>query len=308
MFVARGLETIWYRGDTALLGLLSGTLVLGFYDRGRYLAEFGHYVVSFAAVQVAFPVYSRLQGRPDALTYAYRLSHGVLVRLMFPVLIWLAFFPNELVGLLFGAGNRWAETASLLPWFAVFGFLFPVVENVKVLLTGIGRLSDSVRLRVVQLIVTLPLLVPAIRLAGPQGAATVMVLSEVAGLIAGYRALRHRVSGLYLGSYARPAIAAAVATAVISLGKNLHLLPWTGRMGYVASLGAAGGLYVICLFIIDRQEIQDHLWALLAGLRGETPPEWTAEPLAASSRPPAGPDIQVDGRREAKITVPKDGA
>ena len=271
LFLTRALEIVWYRGDIALLGILAGTLTLGFYDRGRYLAEFGHYVLSFGAVQVAFPLYARLQRSPDALTYTYRLSHGLLVRLMLPYLIWLAFFPRELVGLLYGAGARWAETAALLPWLAVLGFLFPLVENTKVLLTGIGRLREALRMRFVQACIALLALVPAIWLAGARGAAGVMALSEIGGLIIGYRMLRDQVGGLYLYSYLRPIFAALIAGGMLVAGRSLHVLPWSGRLGYAANLGASAALYVVCLLLIDRRQLQDQLGVLLEGFRGRLP-------------------------------------
>lgn len=301
MFVTRALETVWYRGDTALLGLIAGTLTLGFYDRGRYLAEFGHYVVSFAAVQVAFPVYARLAGRPDALTYAYRQSHGLLVRFMLPALIWLALFPRELVGLLYGAGVRWNETAAILPWLAAFGFLFPVVENIKVLLTGIGRLRDAMWLRLVQAAVALPLLVPAIRIAGPYGAGAVMFLSELAGLAVGYRALRREVTSLYLGTYIRPVLAAFIAGAGVAGLRALHLLPWVGRTGFAANLAAVVAVYLICLVLVDRQQLQEHLWALISGLRGEVPAELDARPNGSDAADAVEP--VTNGRRRSSLAV-----
>ena len=278
MFVTRAFETLWYRGDTALLGILAGTLTLGYYDRGRYLAEFGHYIVSFAAVQVAFPVYANLAGRREALTYTYRLSHALLIRFMLPALFWLALFPREIVGLLYGAGVRWTETAAILPWLAAFGFVFPIVENIKVLLTGIGRLRDAMRMRLAQAAVALPLLVPAIKAAGPYGAGTVMFVSELAGMIVGYRALRREVTSLYLGGYWRPALAAIVAGGGVAALRTFHLLPWVGRIGYAANLAASGGLYLVCLILIDRQELQEHLSSLLSGFRGETPAGFAAIP------------------------------
>jgi len=292
MFVTRALETIWYRGDTALLGILAGTVTLGFYDRGRYLAEFGHYVVSFAAVQVAFPVYASLAGRRDALTYAYRLSHGLLVRLMLPALIWLALFPREVVGLLYGAGVRWTETAAILPWLAAFGFIFPIAENIKVLLTGIGRLRDGMWMRFVQVAVALPLLMPAIKIGGPYGAGTVMFLSELAGMVVGYRALRGEVTSLYLGTYVRPALATVIAGGSVAALRAFHLMPWAGRTGYAANLAAVGAVYLVCLILIDRQQLQEHLWALLSGLRGEMPADLAAAPNGAATTAAALADRQ----------------
>jgi O-antigen/teichoic acid export membrane protein len=303
IFATRALETIWYRGDTALLGVLAGTVTLGFYDRGRYLAEFGHYVVSFAAVQVALPVYASLAGRRQALTYVYRLSHGLLIRLMFPALIWLALFPREIVGLLYGAGVRWTETAAILPWLAAFGFLFPIAENVKTLLWGIGRLRDTMWLRLVQVAVALPLLVPAIRIGGPYGAASVMLVSELAGLAVGYRALRHQVTNLYLGTYLRPGLSAAVAAAAIAALRAFHLLPWVGRTGYAANLAAVATVYGVSLVLIDRQQLQEQLLALLSGLRGETPAELA--PLQNGVRSATVAEPVMDGESLSPLPLGK---
>jgi O-antigen/teichoic acid export membrane protein len=290
IFMTRALETIWYRGDTALLGVLAGTVTLGFYDRGRYMAEFGHYIVSFAAVQVALPVYASLAGRREALTYVYRLSHGLLVRLMLPALIWLALFPREIVGLLYGAGVRWTETAAILPWLAPFGFVFPIAENVKTLLWGIGRLRATMWMRFVQVAVALPLLVPAIKIGGPYGASAVMFGSELVGLLVGYQALSREVSQLYLEGYWRPGVAAAMAGGAMAALRSLHALPWAGRTGYAADLAAVAGLYLVSLFFVDRHQLQEHLSALVAGFRGEKPAFAVAagEPAAAFDASPAG--------------------
>jgi O-antigen/teichoic acid export membrane protein len=195
---------------------------------------------------------------------------------MFPALIWLALFPREIVGLLYGAGVRWAETAAILPWLAPFGFVFPVAENIKVLLIGIGRLRDGMWMRLAQVLVALPLLVPAIKIGGPYAAGAVMFLSEFVGLVIGYRALRREVTDLYLGGYWRPALAAVVAGGGVAALRAFHLLPWVGRAGYAANLAASGGVYLVCLILIDRQQLQEHLWALLSGLRGETPAGFAA--------------------------------
>lgn len=273
MLVGRALETVWYRSDTALLGVLAGTVALGFYDRGRYLSELGHYVVSFGAVQVAFPVYARLQHNRDGLAYAHKLSHGLLVRLMCPYLVWLALFPRELVAVLYGAGTRWNDTAIILPWLAASGFLFPLVDNIKVLLTGIGRLADAVRLRLVQTGTVLLLLVPAIELGGPRGAATVVVLSQVAGLFVGYRVVRRYVCDVDFLSHARPLGAALLAGAAMAVVRGLHVLPWAGRVGDGATLLTTACLYVVCLVIVDRDHVQQYIDAIAGGFRGDVPGE-----------------------------------
>jgi O-antigen/teichoic acid export membrane protein len=201
------------------------------------------------------------------------------------VLIWLLLFPRELVGLLYGAGERWAETAAILPWLAVFGFLYPIADNVKVLLIGIGRIRDAMKFRVVQLCVTLPLLIPAILHWGARGAAAVMALSEVVGLGSSYRSLRDEIGTLALGGYLRPAIAAAVGGGVVVASRHWHVLPWTGRTGFAANLAASGVLYVVCLAIFDWQQMQELVLALVAAFQGETPMVQNAAEVAAGDGP-----------------------
>jgi hypothetical protein len=98
-----------------------------------------------------------------------------------------------------------------------------------------------------------------------------MGMSEIAGLWMAYTALRRHVIHLSLHLYARPAAAAVAAAGIVAAARGLHLLPWTGRMGYAANLGAAAGLYLAGLLLIDRTLLQEFLGAVLSALRGETP-------------------------------------
>src|SRR5579875_5911 len=271
MFVGRALETLWYRSDTVILGILAGTASLGFYDRARYLGELGHYAVSLGAVQVAYPVYSSLQHDRGTLSYTYKLSHGLLVRLLCPYLLWLMLFPRELVSVLYGSGERWSGVALILPWFAIFGFLFPLVDNLKVLLTGVGRLRAAVCLRFAQVLLTLGLLVPAVRLAGAQGAAAVMMLSQIGGLVIGYRGIHDLVLDLNIRSYIRPLVCAALAGGAVAIVRGLHVLAWKGRLGDAATLFIVGCLYVVCLLLVDREQLREQVGAIVNRFKGSAP-------------------------------------
>ena len=265
IFLARTLESIWYRSGTFLLGVLGGVQALGFFDRARYLAELGHYVVSFGAVQVAFPVYARLQAETERLSEAYRLTHYFLIRLMYPMLIWVALFPREILSVLYGA--RWLSAAPVLQWLALYGFLFPIIDNIKVLLTGIGRLREAVWVRVWQTAVTVITLAVAIPPWGARGVAAAVTLGDVAALVAGYVFLSTSVRDLALGSYLRPTVAAAALALGIEGARRFHLLGATDRLAQMGYLGGAGILYCVMLFLVDGAEMQKNLSTLLRGLR-----------------------------------------
>jgi len=268
IFLARTLESIWYRSGTFLLGVLGGVQALGFYDRARYLAELGHYVVSFGAVQVAFPVYARLQAETERLSEAYRLTHYFLIRLMYPMLIWVALFPREILSVLYGA--RWLSAAPVLQWLALYGFLFPIIDNIKVLLTGIGRLKEAVWVRVWQTAVTVVVLAVAIPPWGARGVAAAVTLGDLAALGAGYVFLSSSVRDLALGSYVRPTIAAGTVAIGVEGARHFHLLGAADRLAQIGYIGVAGILYCVMLFLVDGTEMQKNVSTLLRGLRRES--------------------------------------
>jgi O-antigen/teichoic acid export membrane protein len=265
IFLARTLESVWYRSGSFLLGVFGGVLSLGFYDRARYLAELGHYVVSFGAVQVAFPVYARLQSDVEQLSEAYRLTHYFLIRLMYPMLIWVALFPREILSVLYGA--RWLDAAPVLQWLALYAFLFPIIDNIKVLLTGIGKLQEAVWMRVWQAAVTIVVSAVAIPVWTARGVAVAVTLGDLAALGAGYIFLSTSVRDLALGAYARPTIAAVAAAAAIEASRRFHLLGSADRLAQIGYLGAAGILYCVILVLVDGAELQKNVGTILRGLR-----------------------------------------
>lgn len=265
MFLGRTLESIWYRAGTFFLGVFGGVLELGFYDRARFIGELGHNVLAFGAVQVAFPVYSRLQADRDRLTAVYRLTHFFIIRLMFPMLIWLAVFPREILNVL--VGPRWLPAAPILQVLALYAFLMPIVDNIKVLLTGVGKLREAVQVRVWQTMVTLALLPLAIPRWGAAGVAGAATLGNVAALWAGYAYLRGSVRDLALASYLRPALAAVIAVFGVESARHSLLFPGTGRHIQIAYLALAAGIYAAALLLVDGREIARSLGVLVRGLR-----------------------------------------
>ncbi len=186
---------------------------------------------------------------------------------MFPMLLWLAMFPRELLNVLYGA--RWLEAASILQVLALFAFLMPMIDNIKVLLTGIGKLREAVWIRAWQTGVTLMLLPIGIPRWGAAGVAGAATLANVAALVAGYKYLGTSVRDIALGSYIRPAIAAAIAALGVKAAHHVHLFAGTGRLVQVAYIGTVAVMYFVVLVVIDGSELQRNLTILIRGLRRE---------------------------------------
>lgn len=253
MLVTRTFEALHYRADVFVLGFAAGTVALGFYDRARFLAELGYYAVSFAAIQVAFPLYSRFQADPEHLASSYRLVHYFLIRAMVPVLLVMAVLPRELVTLLYGA--KWEQTVAPLRSLAGYAFVLPILDNAKVLLTGIGRLDEVVRIRFVQLltiVLSLALFVPAW---GAAGAGLSATLSGAVGVILAYAVLARSLAGFSLTTYITPSVAGGITAVVIGLARARILAEVGHGLADVVLLAALPALYLVILAAMERGEL-----------------------------------------------------
>lgn len=270
LFVTRALEVVTFRADIVLLGILAGTVALGFYDRARFLGELGHYGVSFVAVQVAFPLYARFQSDAGRLAAAYRIIHYFLIRAMLPVFLTLVILPEELVGVLYGGG--WQESVGVLQWLAGYAFFLPILDNIKVLLTGIGRLREAMLIRLVQVAAVLPALGLAVPRWGAKGAAAVMTLGALIGIVVAYRFLRRHLPDLFLGMYIRPVSAGLLAAAAVTAGRHFLLAPAGSRLVSLTALAVLVTVYVGVLVALEAGELRANLRTLLPQLRtGEGP-------------------------------------
>lgn len=261
MFVTRALEVVNFRVDVFVLGLLAGTVALGFYDRARFLSELGHYLVSFAAVQVAFPLYAKFKDDTERLAASYRIIHFFLIRAMLPVVLVLVIMPADVVLVLYG--STWRDSIPALPWLAGYAFFLPILDNVKVLLTGTGRLREAMLVRLGQVVTVIPLLAIAIPLWGVRGAAAAMTLSTGVGVIVAYRFLRQRIPDLVLRMYARPVWAGVLVALVLVIGRPVVLPAEGTRASSLIALAVLGVLYLGILTLLDRRELMANLQILV---------------------------------------------
>jgi len=266
MLASRSLELINARADIFLLGLGAGTVTLGFYDRARFLAELGYYAVSFAAVQVAFPLYARFQADLPRLEAAYRLVHYFLVRVMIPVMVAMIVLPRDLVAMLYG--QRWDQAVGPLRWLAGYAFFLPILENTRVLLIGIGRLDDVVRVRMIQVLTIVLALVVFVPRWGAVGAGMAATLSAMTGIAMAYSALARRIPGPALVlTYLRPAIAGAGAGLIVPLisqGLRAGVSITVARPAILLALPIA---YAVFLAALERGELVHNARLLWPGGR-----------------------------------------
>ena len=133
----RSINYISANADKIIIGKLVGVNAVGFYNLAWQLIIFPLRKINPIINKVAFPVYSKVQSGPKTLNRYYTLNVKALSLVTMPLLAFLIFFSNEVVGLIFGEG--WETTANLLPVLALVGILKALGNPGGALILAKGR-------------------------------------------------------------------------------------------------------------------------------------------------------------------------
>lgn len=133
----RSINYISANVDKLLIGKYVGINGTGFYNLAWQFIIFPLAKINPIVNKVAFPVYSKVQDDPAALDRYYTFNVKVLSIVTMPLLAFLAFFPKEVVRIVFGEG--WNDTAEILPAFALIGILKAMGNPGGAIILALGR-------------------------------------------------------------------------------------------------------------------------------------------------------------------------
>jgi len=245
MFMAQGLMILLNRVDRVAVGVFFGNVATGLYDRARFLAEAG-YLISRPISQLSFNLYARTRDDRARLGRGYHLLNYFMARVMLMGSATLLVFPEETVRLILG--DDWIEAAPILRWLALYGGLFPVFVNVRLLFFGTGDVNKTVLANLIQLSIFVPGVIAAGFWGGPTGMAASLLVSMLVAF-----AVSRRWVAAYVdpgGESMRTALGCLAAVAVGFLAADLAgwldplpwmLLPFLPPIGYLALLGLIEG-------------------------------------------------------------------
>jgi O-antigen/teichoic acid export membrane protein len=255
--------TGFWSSDRLCLGLRADPTVVGIYSQGRALADALGTVMGPLVTQVALPAYAHDARADESAPTSAAASSGdplyawfsfIAVRVALGVALPMALFPRLLVGWLLG--RQWMEVAALLPAFAPYVVLLPLVENQRTRLMGAHELRRLALLSAAMGAASAgaPLCIWLWPAAGP------LALTTTAGLAAvwmvGQGLVRCRLDYRWL--LLPPAIAATAAVMVERELSGHRVLPPSGVL--VTVLASYLGL----LALVEGGQI----WRLLALVRG----------------------------------------
>lgn len=162
------------RGDDIAVAKLRGLRALGQYQMAFGIAEMLTRGLSGTMGRVAFPAYARLTAETERLVEAFEEVWSVLLLVLLPIVSVLLVFPEAIIGILLGA--QWLPAATALSILALGQALRALAAGCGSLILATGRTKYLARIKVLEAICFVGLIVPLTARWGLVGAASCSVL------------------------------------------------------------------------------------------------------------------------------------
>lgn len=239
--VASGLvNLVNRRADDLLVGWVLGPVALGLYSIAYRLLLVLTDVLTRTITQVAFPVFSRLQGDRPRLAVAWTSSTRLGAAAGVPAFVGLAVVAPEAIEVVFG--DVWTPAAPAMRWLAVAGALHAVLLFDPAALLGAGRPGTELRLTALNAVANVVAFSVAVR----HGITSVAAAYALRGLLLApvELAVVARALGTSVRAWIRAVAAPLVATAAMAAAVAAVRIPLADadpavRLGLAVVTGAA---------------------------------------------------------------------
>ena len=257
--------------DYLFVGRSISTAALGVYTLAFRLPQLLIESINTVVGQVAFPVFSQLQRDRAKGRLALRTMLRVSAAIVVPVSLGLFVTAGPVIEIFYG--DKWLDAIEPMRYLALAMLAIGLTKNIGDVHKGYGRPGLLNAIGVARLLITVPLLVFAVRhgltavsIAVAVSAAVVAVVT----LVVASRVIDIPMSEL-LGSYRTPAIG-GLALLATTWPVLLASEQWLSvvRLGAVTATGAAA--YVGALWLIDRSLVIETASLVRVGIgrTGET--------------------------------------
>ncbi len=244
--------------------LSSGILPEAYYSRAYVAGKMPMDVFAGMISLVALPLYTRSEkeGR-DVLIGAYRRMTWLLAYMIFLSATFALAATEEVV--LIVLGETWLPTVPLFRLMSLFVVLRPLYQNASQVLVAIRREKEMRRTVAIQAGFIVLVCPPAVLVWGAAGAAVVVSLMTLVGVVAAERYVSRELGVAVWPLYVPLAVAAITLLAVLAAGSSLIPEPtWTSAMikGLLCLLG-----FGILVLTVDRRQANGVLEIVRSALR-----------------------------------------
>ncbi len=237
-----------------------GSAAAGFYAKAYEFARYPRRIIAMPLQPVFYSAYARLQDDRRRLSQAYYRLNSLVVRFGFLFGLVLVLAAPEFVELLLT--DKWLPMVNPFRLMVVYTLLDPLVVSAGDLASAMGEPQIMTRIKLVQLLVFVPLVIILARLWGVEGIAVAADVMLLIGIISIFRQMRRFVDFSLRRLFGYPALALVlggaagllVAARVQSAGLWLALF---------AKAVSAGVIYVAVLAVFEHAEYRRNLSTLV---------------------------------------------
>ena len=137
MLFSRGMEILFYRFPSVIIGALIGDKFLGNFYQARYLAGLPNTLLGLFTERVSFALYSTVKNNSEKISEGLCWINYFIVRIMLPATMVIFLVGRELVNFIYG--EKWLFAGDLLEGLSGLLFFLPLFSNVKTSCYGLGR-------------------------------------------------------------------------------------------------------------------------------------------------------------------------
>ena len=259
---------VWYY-DKLVLGAVVGVRELTFYENAWWLMQLPTAVISHIILSYTIALYARYRDQRQRLGEMYTTMLSIVVRCSAPVALVIALHAERVVGLM---GERWAPSAAIVVWLALFGFVRPLLDEGYGLLWASGDTKAGALVMGGQAAVAVALVPLAAHLDGTRGVALAMGAIALLGALGLAWRVRRYVSVPWIQVFAAPVAGLATGAALYAAAGEFTA-GWPPLLGLGASAALVAVAYGAALVLLERRRMvalaQEALTAMRRGRQDE---------------------------------------
>ena len=162
LLITGSLEAVFQNLYQVVIGKFFPAAVIGYYTRALQFVSLPSSNIGGIIQRVTYPVFCEVQEDNQKLSVAFLKVLNVLAFVVFPMMIFLSFFSDDIIWLLLGV--KWMETSILMRLLSISMLLYPVhALNLNMLIVK-GRTDYYLRVDIIKKVLTVIILIVTIPL------------------------------------------------------------------------------------------------------------------------------------------------
>jgi O-antigen/teichoic acid export membrane protein len=256
LFLAGFIVFIVFNADNLMIGTLNGATVLGFYAVAFNWGSMMPSVLYSTVHTVLFPAFSKIHNKEDTTISAYLqvLRYVSFIAVLANVGLFLV--ADDFLFFVLGRNtDKWMPAVSALKILSIYGIIRAILEPIANVLVAEGQTRLLFRSNLIVSLVELPLLYPAIRYAGIEGVAILVVFSYTLQYFIYFPYMKRRYHLQYITVWEslQPAIIAGIF--VIILISTLQLLVENTLVAFISKIFLIASVYILIYGLMTRWHI-----------------------------------------------------